>query len=317
MYPCTIDQDYIDLSVTIANLFGHLCFGSTFAHDEEMEKLASERENLKKASNDRDSQTLPSSRKRNVDHEGTTPVRLPISASDSESHAIDDLERVPKRPRTSSLVLQNWKVDPHMRSLPSEVLTPERKLPKFKKSLKSYLREGKKDKTSPTPKSTSPPSNHVSSHKSTSQTASFGHQGPSAATHVRKDSSANIFYAEHLAKRPADVHCGTQKEPTDVSDDDPSSQGNEAGDFLLEEMPMPDDMSTALNESQLDSETQVTLSDATFESQSLHANPDINAVRLQRRKEAYKAAKEPSVLWGVDQGLISTITHHGEEEVEL
>lgn len=318
VYPCTINEDYMDLGVSVKDLFGHLCFGSTFAHDEEMKKLASQRETLEKRTNDRDSQTMTSSREGSVDHRNTSPVSLLRSASDPESHTLDDLERVPKRPCTSPAFPGNHPGDLDTRSLPIEVLSPKRKLPEFGQSFRGYLRQSKREKILLTPKSTDPPSSHAGDYTSSSRTAIYGHQESSAASHLKIDPNADTLQNRRLANRPVDVRHGTQAEPIELSDGDPSSQGNEAGDFLLEKMPEPDDMPNALNESQLDPETQVTLSDAAFESQSSHdSNPDIKAMKLQQRKEAYKAAKEPRGIWGIDHGLISSNAHHGEEEVEL
>ena len=242
----------MDLSISIEYLFGHLCLGSTFAHDEEMRMLASQRETLKKSANDRDSQIMTSSREGSVDQQDGSTVSLLGAASDPEFHALDELERVPKRRRTSLSFLGDHQGEHNMGSprIGIGVLFPKRK--------------------------------------------------------------------PHLVNRPADVHRGTQAEPIELSDSDPSSQGNEAGEFLLDEMPEPDDIQNALSESQLDPETQVTLSDAAFESQSSHdLNPDTKAMRLRQRKKAYKTAKHPSGIWEIDHGLISSSAHHGEEEVEL
>ncbi len=242
----------MDLSITIEYLFGHLCWGSTFAHDEEMRMLASQRETFKKSANDRDSQIMTSSREGSVDQQDGSTVSLLGAASDPESHVLDELERVPKRPRTSPSFLGDHPSELDMRS--------------------PRIRIG-------------------------------------ALSRKRK---------RHLVSRAADVHRGTQAEPIELSDSDLSSQGDEAGEFLLDEMPEPDDIENPLSESQLDSETQVTLSDAAFESQSSHdSNPDTKAMRLRHRKKAYKAAKYPSGIWEIDHGLISSSAHHGEEEVEL
>lgn len=315
VYPCTIDEDYMNLSKSIDGLFGHLCFGSTYAHDEDMKRLASQREPLKRRTDDRDSQSIPSPKEGTVDQRVTSPVSLLESASDPESHAFDDLERVPKRARTSPSFLGDLQGD---HDLSTEVLSPRRKLPESEESLKSYVRQSKREKKQPTPKSWDPPSNHIGGYSDTSRTAISGHQGSSAASHFDNDPNANTLQNGRSAKSPVDVHRGTQAEPIELSDGDRSSQCNGAGDFLLEEMPEPDDIPNSLNRNLLDPETQVTLSDAAFESQSSHtSNPNINTMRLQKRKEAYKAVRESSGIWETDHGLISSNAHHGEEEVEL
>ena len=304
----------MNLSVSIDGLFGHLCFGSTYAHDEDMKRLASRQKTLKRRTDDRYPQSIPTSGEKTVDQRDTSLVSLLRSASDPESHALDNLERGPKRARTSVSFLEIHQGD---LGLPTEVLSPRRKLPEFKQHLKNHMEQSKREKILPTPKSMDPTPNHVGDHTGTSRTAS-GFEGSSAATHFGNHPNADTLHNGRSAQISVDVHLGTQAEPIELSDGDPSSQCNEAGDFLLEEMPEPDEMPNALNESLLDPETQVTLSDAAFESQSSHtSNPDIKAMRLQQRKEAYKAAREPNGIWKVDHGLISSNAHHGEEEVEL
>ena len=315
VYPCTINEEYVDLSVTIASLFGHLCFGSTFAHDEEMERLASQREALITGTNDCDLQT-PSSGERSVDQPETSPVSLLGSSSNLESRALDDLDRVPKRSRTSASFPRNHDFDIKKRSLSTEVLTPKKKLPRLKQSFKAYLGQSEREKTLLPPKSTDPLSNNVMSPTGTSQTAIFGRQVPSRAPHLATITRTDTLQSECTASHPAGVHPGTQVGPIEVSDDDPLSQGNGACDFLLEEIPEPDDMTTTLDESQLGSETQVTVSDTAFECQS-QSSQDTKAVRLQQRREAYRAAKRPNGSWGNCHGLISSSHHHGEEEAEL
>ena len=255
VYPCTIDEDYVNLSVSIASLFGHLCLGSTFAHDKEMELLASERETSKRDVGDHDFQTMQSSEEGSI-----------------ESHARRDLEHIPKRPRIRPSNLRDRRGDFLARSLATKVLTPKRNLPAVKKSCRSHIGQSKKSKLLPTPKSPEPLPNCVG--------------GRTDSDRIRNDL---------LANNQVPAHCRTQIEPIELSDAAPSSQGNESG-----------------------FESQVTVSDATFESQSLHdSRPNIKTMRLEQRKEAYKAAREPSGIWGIDHWLISSSGHHGEEEVEL
>ena len=313
VYPCTVDEDYLDLSVSIASLFGHLCFGTTFAHDEEMELLASQRETLKRGTHDLDSQSMPSSGEASVNQRVTSPLPSVLgSESDPESHALNNLDRVPKRPRTSPPFLRDRRGDPKM-SLPTEVSTLRQSFPRLKRSFGRYLSQSTRENLSAPTKSSNPDS---SSNLGTSQTALSGNQGHFVAPHLRNNTRANTVGNEHSVNCRVVVRPGTQAEPIELSDGDP--QGNQDGDFLLDELPEPDDVPGANCESQLGFETQVTISDTVFESQSSrNSNPDSRAVRLQHRKEAYKAAKESSGIWGVDYGLISSSAHHGNEEVEL
>lgn len=308
----------MNLSVSIASLFGHLCLGSTFAHDEEMELLASQREVLKRGTNDSDSQATPSSGEGSVDQRGTSPVSLLGSAADPEPHALDGLDRVPKRLRTTPSFARNHEGDLTIGSLPAEILPPRQDLPRLKQSFKSYLGQSKRGRIAADLKNPEPASKYIGSHTSRSQTAIFGGQRAFTAPHLESSPSTNTVPNEHPANRPVHMHPGTQAAPIELSSSNPSSQGDEAGDFALENMPALDHIPYVLEENPLDSDTQVTISDTAFESQSPHSsNPDIRAVKMQQRKEAYKAAKEPNAIWGITHGLISSNGHHGAEEVEL
>lgn len=317
VYPCTIDEGYLDLSVSIASLFGHLCFGTTFAHDKEMELLASQRETLTRGANDFDFQSMPSSRQASVNQREASPLPSVLaSESDPEFYALDELDRVPKRLRTSPTFLRNQRGDPTM-GIPTEVSTLRQSFPELKRSFGRYLSQSRRENLSAPTKFSNPDSNHVSSYIGTSQTPLFSKQEHFVAPNLRHNTRANTVGNEHSDRRVG-VGPGTQAEPIELSDGDSPSQSKQDGDFLLDELPDPDDIPGASCESHLGSETQVTISDTVFESQSPHnSNPDSRPARLQQRKEAYKAARSSSGIWGVDHGLISSSAHHGNEEVEL
>ena len=274
-----------------------------------MKLLASQRETLKRCANDPDLQTTTSSREQVRDR---SPVSALACASDPESRALDDLERVPKRPRTSPSTLRNHQDDLNTRGLVTGSLSPKRKLSDYKQSFSNYVKRSKGEKTSAVLRSANRPFNRAESDVGTSRTAIPGNQVISAAPNLKHGPNGSPFSNEHSSNH------GTQAEPIELSDDDTSNQDDKAGDFLLEEMPEPDSTLKTLNESQSDSETQVTLSDANFESQASHVSDlDLTAIRLRRRKEAYKAAKEPAGTWGIDHGLLSSNPYHWEEEIEL
>ena len=276
-----------------------------------MKLLASQEETLKRYANDGDSQTLISSRDKNVQVRHASSVSALECASDPESRALDDLERVPKRPLTSPSTLRNHQDDLNTRGLATGSSSPTRKLSEYKQSLNNYVKRSKSEKTSAVLHSANRPFSHAGGDVGTSRTAILSNQVSFAAPPVKHDPNGSTFPNEHSSNH------GTQAEPIELSDDDTSNQDDKAGDFLLEEMPEPDYMPN-INESQSDSETQVTLSDVNFESQASHvSNPDLTAIRLRRRKEAYKAAKEPVGTWGLDHGLLSSNAYHWEEEIEL
>lgn len=313
IYPCTIDEEYMNLNTSIADLFGHLCFASTFAHDEEMKILARQQEILSTQVSDRDSEATKSLRQGSVEQQNTSSISLLKATSDADSRALDDLERVPKRPRTSPVLSENLQAVFDMRSLPTGISSPKRKHSGFSQSFESQLGRRRKETIAPIPTSINSTSNGMGGNTGT---LPFGTQGCSTAPTLETATSAKTIGIGLLANSQEDVHRGTEALPIEVSDGDLSSQGNEVGGFLLEDMPEPDDIQNPINESQADLETQVTLSDAAFESQSSH--PSKAGIRkLQQRKAAYKAAKEPSGIWEVDYGLISSNAHHGEEEIEL
>jgi len=43
----------------------------------------------------------------------------------------------------------------------------------------------------------------------------------------------------------------------------------------------------------------------------------MSAAKVQRRKEAYRAAKELSGKWEIDHGPVSSFAGHGKGELEL
>ena len=318
VYPCTIDEDYINLNISIASLFGHLCFGSTFAHDEEMGLLASQRKDISRGTNAFDSQTMTDRGKRSADQRGISPAGLLRYEFHHQPHALDDRERKPKRQRTNQLSIRNYRDDLYTEPLPTEVVIPRQKLPEFKQSLKSYLGQCKRETTSPITKSTKPLSDCFSDDTSMPQTTVLSHQKPTLASRLNCSSTMRALQSELLADHRLHINHKAQTAPIEPLNCDASSQGNEAGDFLLEEMPEPDDIPSALIESQSGSETQITLSDAAFESQSLRGSDrNIEAMRLQRRKEAYKAANEFQSTWEIYHELISSNAHHGKKELEL
>lgn len=298
----------MELNTSIAYLFGDLCFGSTFAHDEEMRLLARQQEMITMRAKDHDSQTMQSLREESIDEQNTNPISLLESISDAESHAFDNLERTP----------ENEQGRFHTGSLSTGVLSPKRKSHASKQAFGSLFKRRKTENVLPILTSTNSTSNRVDGSSGTSQTAMLDRQESSEALGSENAPSAKTSGTGFKANSPEDLYRGTQAQPIELSDGDPSSQGNEAGGFLLEDMPEPDDTQDAFEESQPDPETQVTLSDTAFESQSSHtSNPSIKRTRLQQRKEAYKAAKEPGGIWETDYGLISSNAHHGEEEIEL
>ena len=111
---------------------------------------------------------------------------------------------------------------------------------------------------------------------------------------------------------------GTQSKPIELCDDASSKLESQAqGDFLMEDLPEPENLIISNTNPNSSEETQVTLSDATFESQPLNVLPEEHEVQVQHRKQAYKAVRDFNGAWAEDHGLVSSGGYHGEEEVEL
>lgn len=64
---------------------------------------------------------------------------------------------------------------------------------------------------------------------------------------------------------------------------------------------------------------KINVRDEAFESQSprLIHQETVAPDRIQRRKEAYNAARELSGTWEQERGVVTWFDGHGEEEVEL
>lgn len=129
-------------------------------------------------------------------------------------------------------------------------------------------------------------------------------------------------FQEHLRRKQSNTNVSArleaEAESIELSNASSSNSDDDAGDFLLGEVPEPNSISSTTPASQSGPETQLSISDAAFESQSPHYSRGITgADRVQRRKEAYKAAKNLSGVWETDHALVSSFDGHGEEELEL
>ena len=315
VYPCTVDEEFINLDLNIASLFGHLCFGSTLTHDQEMELLASQRK-IPKNTNFRGFQAVTSLKKGSFQQKDTISASFLGSPTGCDSHhALDEIEREPKRHRSHLSLLPNLEDDLSTSSLRDERI-PRSKLSEFKQSLKSYLKQSKHEIISSATISAELLSSCGTDLTRLSRHTKIGSQAPSATSRREDDQIAN--QTEHLADRQTDRYHGTQFTSIELSDANRIDQGKVAIESQLKETPEPDDKPSTLMEIQFISGTQTTLSDAAFESQSQHElNRNIEKRQVQQRIEAYKAAKDTKSIWRNDYGLISSCAHHGEEEVEL
>ena len=112
---------------------------------------------------------------------------------------------------------------------------------------------------------------------------------------------------------------GTQELPIELSDDEDLSEvSGRDGSFLFQDMPEPSSVQRAINESQGSAETQMTLSDSAFDSQLSNCVWIMETTtKVERRKEAYRTAKDPSSSVHQDSRLVSSGGDHLGAEVEL
>ncbi len=288
VYPCTVDEENWGPEDSVEHLFGRFCSGTSFAHDRKMEMLTSRQANCR---SERDggkgdeSQSLKSSR------DGSVESQL----SQDEDTVLGDLERSSSDPTPYLRIPSEPNMQAKRRRLSSHLSSKHHgsvnisreRLHKIKKSFQEHLRrkQGKTDLSAP----------------------------------LEVEDVTLLTGKNRLARRnEAILPCGTQTEPIELSDASPSSSDDDAGGFLLGEMLEPNSISHTTPASQSGPETQLSISDAAFESQSPHhPQGTTGADRVQRRKEAYKAAKDSSGIWETDHGLVSSFDGHGEEELEL
>ena len=106
----------------------------------------------------------------------------------------------------------------------------------------------------------------------------------------------------------------SQVKPNEIPEDVSFGIGSPAQDgALIESVPEPENIVTSIKGLSSLQESQITVSDATFESQGLASTPHEHEVRIWSRKQAYIAAKGLHSAWGEEYSLISSSADHGEE----
>ena len=112
--------------------------------------------------------------------------------------------------------------------------------------------------------------------------------------------------------------CRAQTEPPPLLDGGSTSSDDVAGEFLLRETSQPNTALDVGQCSQSSLETQMSLSDAAFESQSQpRLTEEKGADKSWHRREAYEAVKESGRRWELGHILVSTSDSNWEEELEL
>ena len=259
VYPCTVDNESWSEEIGMQALFGHLCSGTTFAHDQEMKMLAARRaasendgggDNSQKTASNQSIVDFHASQGEDIDDmkSGRTSLR-PAPHLDEAG----GVYRPPKRQRTSP-------VDSLKLGTPD---LAQQQIYNIRQSFENHLERG-----------------------------------------------ARVSDADRLGK--------TQDKPTESKHADLRLSNDRAGEFLLSEMVRSPSAGVAAKSTQSSPETQITISDTAFDSQSpLRANHEDESGKVQRRKEAYKAAKELRGTWEKNCSLVASFDGHCEEELEL
>lgn len=275
IHPCTVDVNTWDCNISVENLFGHLCSGTTFAHDAEMTAYAANKNRIFEKIGDKNGwQGMTSSREgsaepclmQNPDMNRVDALR---SASDPNPNRnallFDDTDRPLKRRRTSSSSASINKAGLDLDEA-RQPLDQLRKLHEIKKSFESYQKRSKMAAQLPTRIGSTPLSNNGLGVSEAGSSSSSFQTAPEKSLSSRRQTAG-------LPK-------GTQIEPIELSDGETPSTDDEVGGFLLDEMPEPDSLAQASDGTQPVPETQLSLSDAAFESQSSrHATDEVRTFR--------------------------------------
>ena len=157
-------------------------------------------------------------------------------------------------------------------------------------------------------------------------------QSPEKTAKSQQASSTKPKAKAPTNRKDNNLPLGTQSRPVEVSSDSDEMTDSATDDERTPTRTQPKNV-TGLGgaherdheedkekerEQEQEQDTQLTLSDSAFESQEegqRQANGSASSARVEYRKAAYKAAREQSDLkW---EGLISSGSGHGREEVEL
>ena len=291
--------------MSVENLFGHLCSGTEFSHDKEMEVLlASQRVTLKRQRCSEDVDSTTSNRRASIEanlyqRSSSDPAnRYRVDPDDRTHHdALDYTRGRGKRQRLSPpFDEEDQEVKSSQTRLSSEELLSSTPRRVTRYSFGAYRRASSKS---------------------------------SVPTHIAALPNPGImsvkFGAGHedsVASDALELSPGTQAKPIELSDSlSTCTDGDENGKaeaFLLDELPDQEAFPDCNNLIQSGQETQLSLSTSAFESQGSHGpSAGTNSINIQHRKEAYTAAKELSGAWEVEHSLISLRASHDEEELEL
>ena len=305
MYPCTSDKKKWSNNTSVRNLFGEYCLGDIFAYDQMMEKLQNSKSEFQSRKRPREA-AKPSSP--TLSEEGSLDVRV----KDNEDRLINLVrpsaaEKGHSVPRGGHLLASsaNRNEEGLFRntvdtSRASEISLLNTGIYKLRGSFLERIADARQQDS----RSRSPTEVGVCGD------GAFSQDGPH-----------QISKLDQKGKISGKLPQGNEVEPIELSDEDDaiSETTAQGGPFLLRGMPEPNSLrESSDNLSQNTSDTQLSLSDAVFESQTSRPSAAEDRVtKTQHRKEAYKAPKEISDSKEGQGSLVSSGGNHGEEETEL
>ena len=301
VYPCTVDEDKWKFEVSIENLFGHLCSSKVFRHDREMHNLVKQRNGKRARGDDAsqlvigngdDSESDVGSNTSDEEHDRTsTSPTFPDRMWNSQCG-----ERGSKRRRVTAATASSGVsladverqsigdtrqlTEGHISTAKSKMALPSRVVTR-----PSYSRSDKPSQGLPSP---SPKSVTTNPHRgNTSIDTSDGlHTRSIELVQSSKSSTSTAVDHDVADKRPERELVNPQKIPQGKSEEQ--------------------------------SETQLSVADTAFETQSPQGQrKEREAAKVRHRRDAYRVIRDPSKSWEMEHGLIMSFGDHEEEEIEL
>ena len=280
------------------SLFGRICSGDIFIHDQEMRNLAKEKKSLRSRKRQRSSTTVQDSlslnRRMIADSVSGNEISLAMKGDNEVSilHLNSGLKAVENRKDPEICGGLNFTAAKLQMAANSQPHVSDGKLHEVRRSFLDRVAEAS-SYTEPNQFVTAPtsPLNRSVDHHNLHQIMDW--------TQTCCGEQSGISTRES-----PEFSC--QKKSIDLA----SSDDN----FLLQSMPKSGGLGMYSNESQQSAQSCTTLSDSAFNSQTLRCDPlDRRVKSLQRRREAYKHAKTLGKSESWEPGLVSS----GDQMTEL
>lgn len=319
------------------SLFGHLCSGTTFAHDKEMISLESQRAELQ-----------TSKRGRDEDHDSSENTQKSQSLEVSQDQGINpssqitalhtSLKQSQKRWHASPVISENCSEKSliSMASRPKSTVIFGQRINSIRNSFQDWADRAAEISQPPSP-TPSPMSDKRESQsrdttvsiigtaltKSTSKLeVAISILGTSPIIARTEEASADIASEESRSTRrkspledtiPPLTRSGAQESPMELSGDSQSDGEVHNASFVT----VPEIQSSPVDKN-LSPGSQTSLDDSVFESEeSCPGSPESKSKKIKRRKEAYRAALGQNGLSWDNDRMISSRGGHGAPEMEL